>query len=135
MACHRIFPHQRYCISPCTSKFQIRSSRGYIRILHVFLQSSSIGLLSVTVSRFQLKKPKRSCVTIKKKDPKSYFLTPSDPQTYPWGKFFAPLYSTPHYLQFDKQHDYVCSKWILDPSGLTQGVTSKFRMCSSSPHQ
>ena len=53
----------------------------------------------------------------KKKDPKSYFLTPSDPQTCPQGKIFAPLYSTIHDLRFDMQHDYVCTKWILDPSG------------------
>ena len=31
--------------------------------------------------------------------------------------FFAPLCSTLHYLRFDMQHDYVCTKWILDPLG------------------
>ena len=49
-----------------------------------------------------------SCVTIKK-NPKSYFLTSGD--------IFAPLYSTLHYLWFDMQHNYVCTKFILDPSG------------------
>ena len=37
------------------------------------------------------------------------------------------------------QHDYICTKWILDPSGPhplvpPPGVTSKFQMYSSSPH-
>ena len=51
----------------------------------------------------------------KKKDPKSYFFTPGDPQSCPRGKIFAPLYFTLHYLWFDMQHDYACIKWILDP--------------------
>ena len=51
----------------------------------------------------------------------------------------APLYSTLHNLRFDMQHDYVCIKLILDPlgphpPGPAPRVTSKFRMCSSSPH-
>ena len=57
----------------------------------------------------------------KKKDPKSYFLTSSDPQTCPLppppplpqphrGKIFAPLYSKFHNLRFDMQHGYVCIK-------------------------
>ena len=61
----------------------------HIEIPNAFLQSSSIGLLPVTVSRFQLKKLKRSCVTIKNKDPKSYFLTSSDPMTCPRDKSFC----------------------------------------------
>ena len=64
-----------------------------------------------------VQKAKRSCVTMKKKDPKFYFLTSSDTQTCPGANFFAPLYSTLHLLRFDMQHDYVCTKWILDPSG------------------
>ena len=51
------------------------------------------------------KKPKRSWVTIKKSNPKSYFLTSNEPQTCSRGKHFAPLYSTLHYLQLDMQHD------------------------------
>ena len=31
-------------------------------------------------------------------------------------KLFAPL-STLHYLWFDMQHDFVCTRWILDPLG------------------
>ena len=54
---------------------------------NAFLQSSSIGLLPVTVSRLYPKKPKRSRVTIKKKDPKSYFLTSSDPRHAPGQNF------------------------------------------------
>ena len=58
------------------------------------------------------------------------------------GQNFAPLYSTLHYLWFDMQHelhDYVCTKWILGhfgatPLALPPGITSKLRMCSSSPH-
>ena len=47
---------------------------------------------------------RRSCMTITKKDPKSYFLT------CPRGKMFAPLYSTLRYLWFDmQQQDYVCT--------------------------
>ena len=85
------------------------------------------------------KKPKRSWVTIKEKDPESYCLTSGDPQTCPQGKMFAPLYSALHYLRFDTQHDYVCTKWILThrghtPLALPPGVTSKFWMCSSSLH-
>ena len=74
-----------------------------------------------------------------KQDPKSYFLTSGDAQTGPQGKIFAPLYSTLHNLRFDMQHGYVCIKLILDPSGphppwpCPKG-SSKFRMCSSSPH-
>ena len=29
------------------------------------------------------------------------------------------LYSTLHYLLFDMQHDYVCTKWIFDPRWLS----------------
>ena len=54
---------------------------------------------------------------IKKRDSKSYFLTSSDLQICPVGKIFAPLYSTLFYLRLDMQHDHVCTKWILDPSG------------------
>ena len=32
----------------------------------------------------------------------------------PLGKIFAPSYSNLHNLRFDMQHDYVCTKWILD---------------------
>ena len=35
----------------------------------------------------------------------------------PRGKLSAPLYHILYYLRFDMQHDYVCTKWILDPSG------------------
>ena len=56
-----------------------------------------------------------------KKDPKSYFLTSSDPQTCPRGKIFAQLYFTLYNLRFDMQLDYVCRKWILDPSGPHRG--------------
>ena len=61
----------------------------------------------------------KSCVTIKKKDLKAYFSTCSDPQICPRGKIFAPLYSTLHYLRFDMQQDYVCTKWILTHRGHT----------------
>ena len=77
------------------------------------------------------KKPKRSWVTIIKNDLKAYLLTSSDPHTCPWGTTFAPLYSIIHYLRFDMQHDYVCTKWILDPSrphplAKPPGVTSNY---------
>ena len=96
---------------------------------------------AITYDSFKVlaKKPKRNWVTIQIKDRKSYFLTSSDPQICPRGKIFAPLYFTLHNLRFDMQHDYVCTKWILDPSrphplALPPRVISKFRMCSSSPH-
>ena len=48
------------------------------------------------------------------------------------------LYSTINNLRFGMHHDYVCTKWILDPSRLhplvlSPGVISKFQMCSSGP--
>ena len=70
---------------------------------------------AITFDTFKVlaKKPKRSWVTIKISDPKSYFLMASDPQTCPT----APLYFPLHYFQFDMQHDFICTKWTLDPSG------------------
>ena len=79
--------------------------------------------------KFLAKKPKRSWVTIKKSDQKSYVSTSNVPQTCPRCKRFAPLYSTLHYLLFDMQHDYVCTKWILDPSGPNP------RPCPQGSHQ
>ena len=72
---------------------------------------------AITCDSFKIlaKQPKRSWVTIKT-DLKAYFLTSCNPETCPWGESFAPLYSTLHNLRFDMQHDYVCTKWILDPS-------------------
>ena len=64
----------------------------HIVIPNTFLQSSAIGLSPVTVSRFYLKKPRRSCVTVKKK--KKGTQNPTSR-----GKIFAPLYSL-HYLWF-----------------------------------
>ena len=134
MACHRIIAYP----APVPSHISV-----HIKIPNAFLQSSSIGLLPVTVSRFWLKNPNRncvrSCVTIKKKDPKSYLLTHNDPQTCPRGKIFAPLYSTLYYLRFDMQHDCLY-KMALGPFWATPhwpwppGVTSKFQMSSSSPY-
>ena len=83
-------------------------------------------------------------MTIKHKDPQSYILTSSDLPDMPPGQivcttvFYSSLPSiwyatwiclykmdlwpfgatTPgplHYLRLDMQHDYVCTKWILDP--------------------
>ena len=57
----------------------------------------------------------------------------------PPGQIFCTTYSILHYLWFEMQHDYVCTKWILRPFGATPlalppGDISKFWMCSSSPH-
>ena len=75
MVRHYISPRQRH-----------RIISAQIKIPNAFLQSLSIGLLPVTVLRFWLKKPRRNCVTIKKKDLKSYFLTSGDPRHAPEAK-------------------------------------------------
>ena len=74
---------------------------------------------AITCDSFKVlakKKPKRSWVTIKRKDPKSYVLTSSDPQSCPQGNIFPPLYSTLHNIRFDMQ---VCIKWIWTLRGHT----------------
>ena len=53
----------------------------------------------------------------KKKGPKILRFDLWWPPDMPLGKMFASLYSTLHYIWFDMEHDYVCTKWILDPLG------------------
>ena len=58
-------------------------------------------------------------------------LTSCDPQTCPRGKIFVSLNSTLHYLRFNMQHDYICTKWILNPSGPHGGGRVVRRYCVS----
>ena len=105
-------------------------SRGYIKIPNVFLQSSTIGLLPVTVSRFLLKKPKRSCVTIKRRTQNPTFWPLVTPD-------MLEVNVLHHYNQFFITFDLICNItmfvqngfWTLrghTPLALPQGVTSKF---------
>ena len=89
----------------------------HIKIPNAFLQSSSIGLLPVSF-KILAQKAYESCVTIKKKGPKILIFDLYWPQTCPGANYFAPLYSTLHYLRFDTQHDCVFTKWTFDPLGL-----------------
>ena len=75
--------------------------RGYIKSPNVFLLSSSTGLLSETVSRFQLKKPKR----------KSYFLTSTDPRHAPGATFLH------HYILLSITFDLICNMTMFVQNG------------------
>ena len=130
------------------------STIAYLRIRQnskCYLQSSSLWLFSVIVSRFELQKPRRSCVTIKKKkkkkkkkkDPKSYFLTSGDSYIHVYrharGKIFCTtvFYSS---LPLIWYATWLClykkdfGPFRATSPGPAPEVTSKFRMCSSSPH-
>ena len=116
----------------------------HIEIPNAFLQSSSTGLLSVTVSRSYLKKPMRSRVTIKKGPKILLFdlLTSGDPQTCPEANILH------HCILLFIIFDLICNMtmfvqngfWALrghappPPPRPAPRVTSKFRMFSSSPH-
>ena len=72
-----------------------------------------------------------------KKGPEILQFDLSWPLDMPRSKMFAPLYSTLHKLRFNKQHDYVFYKMTWRghiPRPYPVGVTSKFRMFSSSSH-
>ena len=101
MARHRISPRQRHRISPCTSKFEMRSSSPQIYYLWQF-QGTSLKSL-------------RGVVWQSKKGPQNLPLTSSDPKTCPHGNSFAPLYSTLHYLTFDMQHYHVVKHYENTP--------------------
>ena len=74
-----------------------------------------------------------------KKDPKSYFMTSSDPQTCPQDKIFA------HCILLFITFDLICNMTMFVQNGvwtfwghtmlaLPPGVTTKFWMCFYSPH-
>ena len=69
-----------------------------------------------------------------KKDPKSYLLTYSDPQTCVRGKMFAPLYSTLFYLRFDMQHDCLY-KTDFGPFAPPPPLPAPARPCPKGLHQ
>ena len=99
-------------------------------------------LRAITCDSFKIISQKASeelCDNPKKKDPKSYFLTSSDPQTSPEQNFWTTVFYSSLPLIWYAKWLYVCTKWILDPWGphplaLSPGLTLKFWMCSSSPH-
>ena len=104
--------------------------RGYIKIPNVFLQSTSIGLLPVTVSRFYLRKAEEELCDNQKKDPKSSFWPLVTPRHAPGQKFPSTWYAT--WLCLYKM-DFLTLRGHTSLA-LPLGVTSKFRMCSSNPH-
>ena len=110
---------------------------AHIKIPNVFLQSSSIGLLPVIVS--SPKKPTRSCVTIKKMTQNPTLWPLVTPRHAPSGQIFA------HCILLFITFDLICNMTMFVQNGvwtfqghtmlaLPPGVTSKFRMCFSSPH-
>ena len=96
---------------------------------------------AITCDSFKVltKKPKRSWVTLKTSDPKSYFLTSNDPR-------HAPGANVLHYcILLLITFNLICNMTTFVQNGfwtlrghtapaLPLGATSKFRMCSSSPH-
>ena len=95
---------------------------------------------AITCDRFKIlaQKAEEELCDNKKMDAKSYFFTSGDPQDMPMGQNFCTtvFYSS---LPLIWYATWLCTKWILDPLGqhpltLPPWVTSKFQMCSSSPH-
>ena len=114
---------------------------AHIKIPNAFLQSSSTGLLPVTVSRFYLKKPRRSCVTIKEKTQNPTFwplVTPRHaPRQYVCTIVFyssLPLIWYAKWLSLYKMDFETFGAKSPAPWPCRPEVISKFRVCFSSPH-
>ena len=97
---------------------------------------SQILLEQVDGAPSHIPMPVPSHISVHIKIPNAFLSWPPD---MPPGQNVCTTVFCSYYLPLDMQYDYVCIKWILDPSGphptaLRQRVKSKFRMCSSSPH-
>ena len=104
----------------------------HIKITNAFLQSSSIqfqGSRSKSLSRVVWQSHKKK----KKKDPKSYFLTFSDPQTCPGAKFCTAVFYP--YLSLIWYATWLCLyKMDIGPFGAPPPPPPHTRPCPQGLH-